>query len=65
MLIIQKCRKAKKIKQVELSKMTGIKCSTLSQYETGKRKPDFEALKKIAQSLDCTIDDLIEMQEIK
>lgn len=65
MLIIQKRRKARKMKQIELSKLTGIKCSTLSQYETGKRKPTFETLKKIAQYLNCTVDDLIEVQEKK
>ena len=63
MLNIQKYRKSKKMKQTELAKATGIKCSTLSQYETGKREPSIEALKNIANVLDCSIDDLIKNKE--
>ena len=51
------------MKQTELAKATGIKYSTLSQYETGKREPSIETLKNIAQVLDCTVDNLIKKEE--
>lgn len=52
-----RCRQG--ISQVDLAKAIGVTGSAVSQYESGKRKPNIEILKKIAQVLDCTIDDLI------
>ena len=52
-----RCRQG--IPQVDLAKAIGVTGSAVSQYESGKRKPNIEILKKIAQVFDCTIDDLI------
>ena len=63
MLLIKQKRKEKAIKQSELASLTGIKTSTLSQYETGKRQPSIEILNKLANVLDCRIDDLVSKEE--
>lgn len=56
-----RCRQG--ISQVDLAKAIGVTGSAVSQYESGKRKPNIDTLKKIAQVLDCTVDDLI--KEVK
>ena len=45
--------------QEELASRIGVKSNTISQYELGKRNPNVQMLKKIAEVLNCTVDDLI------
>ena len=52
-------RKSKGMTQVELAKKLNIKSNTLCQYEHGKRSPSIPTLKKIADVLNCKIEDLI------
>lgn len=59
MLSLTSLRCKKGISQNELAEKIGITGSAISQYESGKRKPNIEVLKKIAQVLNCTVDDLI------
>lgn len=42
-----------------LGKKVGVSLKTIFNYETGKRKPNIEMLRKLAKSLDCTIGDLL------
>lgn len=59
MINIAMIRANKKMSQTELAKQIGVKSNTLCQYENGKRSPNIQTLKKIAQVLNCTVDDLI------
>lgn len=45
--------------QRELAKKVGITDSAICQYESGKRSPNIQTLKKIAEILGCSVDDLI------
>lgn len=44
----------KKIKPIELSKMTGIPKSSISMYLSGKIVPKYQNLDKIARALDIS-----------
>lgn len=56
---LSKLRKEKKMTQEEISKKLGIPRSTYSNYESGKREPDFNTAELIAEFLDVSIDYLI------
>lgn len=61
---IHKYRIAKGFSQSELSKLLKVSQNTISQWESGARKPDIVMLKKLAHYLDCTTDELLEPIEI-
>lgn len=61
---IHKYRIAKGFSQLELSKLLNVSQNTISQWESGARKPDIVMLKKLAHILGCTADDLLEPIEI-
>lgn len=48
------------ITQAELAQRVGVKTNTISQWETGKRAPGYEALDQLAAALNCTPSALIE-----
>lgn len=64
MTAIYKYRKEKGWTQRELAERLGVKPPTITQYETGVRKPDIVTLKKLAKILDCTTDQLLEPIEV-
>lgn len=64
MTALYKYRKAKGITQRELAKKLGVAQPTITQYETGARKPDIVTLKKLAKILGCTTDQLLEPIEV-
>ncbi len=47
--ILRTMRHHNKLKQSDISKMTGIPQNTLSQYENGVIQPTFEIINKIAK----------------
>lgn len=51
------------ITQRELAELVGVAPPTISMYESGKREPDQETLRKIADALKCRIDYLLEVDE--
>lgn len=59
MLKLSILRKNAHFTQTKLAHELGVCPNTISQYESGKRKPNIDMLKKIAQVLNCTVDDLI------
>lgn len=61
---IHKFRIAKGYSQTELSKLLNVSQNTISQWESGARKPDIITLKKLAYILGCTTDELLEPIEI-
>ena len=44
---------------LELAKKVGVTESAIGMYETGKRKPNYEMLLKLAEALDCSVMDLL------
>lgn len=56
---IKKIREERKLSQDDLAKRLGVTRAVISQYETGKRQPKLDQLKKIAAALNCSYLDLI------
>ena len=57
---IHKYRVANGMSQSDLAKRLKVSQNTVSQWETGIRKPDIVTLKKLAKILGCTADELLE-----
>lgn len=55
---IKERRLALNLTQRELETLTGIFDSSLSDYENGKHYPTVENARKLADALQCTIDEL-------
>lgn len=64
MTALYEYRKKQNMTQRELAAAIGVTTSTITQYETGARKPDIVTLKKLAAVLHCTADQLLEPIEI-
>lgn len=60
MTAIRKFRKLSALTQKQLGEKIGVGKSTIAMWEAGERKPDIIKLKKLAASLNCTTDDLLE-----
>lgn len=56
-------RKQKKMTQAKLAKYLSLGESTISFYESGKRTPDFELLRKIAAYFNVSTDYLLGVTE--
>ena len=60
---LQEILTEKKIKQRQLSDLTKIPSSTISDYITGKRMPSAEAIVKIVYAIDVDYFDLLDFSE--
>ena len=60
---IKEARKSAKLTQKDLSFRAGMSQQQLQQYETGKRTPKFDTLKKIADALKVDVFDLLPASE--
>lgn len=56
---IKELREDKDLRQSDLAKFTGIDQRTISNYETGKSRPDSYALIKLADFFQVSIDYLV------
>ena len=56
---IAELRKMHGYSQARLAKLIGVAQNTISNWEQGKREPDYTSLKKLAYYLDCTVDYLL------
>ena len=56
---IKDLREDMDLRQSDLAKATGIDQRTISNYETGKTKPDSDALIKLADFFNVSIDYLV------
>ena len=65
MFRLKTLRNNRKITMKNLGEVIGVGESTISLYESGKRQPDYETLKKIAVFFDVSIDYLLENDTIK
>lgn len=52
-------RRRKKLTQRQLAALINLSPSTIALYETGKREPDLDTLRKLADVLDCSTDYLL------
>lgn len=60
---IKKYREEKKITQVEVAKVLGVKPTTVSKYEAGTLEPNIESLKKLAELFEISVDELLREDE--
>lgn len=56
---IAEIRKIRNYSQAQLAKMLGVAQNTVSNWEQGKREPDYLTLKKLCYYLDCSLDYLL------
>lgn len=63
MKMLREMRIKKKMTLEELSKASGVSRVSINRYELGERTPNVYIAKRLADALDCTIEDLI--NEIK
>jgi transcriptional regulator with XRE-family HTH domain len=63
--ILQEERKAKKISQEKLAKLTGLDRTFISLIENGKRSPTFSTILKICSALKIDPSDLFSIYEKK
>jgi transcriptional regulator with XRE-family HTH domain len=56
---IVKKREALKLTQEQLGRMIGVKANTVSQYETGIRKPKGKVAKKLSTTLGIPLEEII------
>lgn len=52
---LKKIRKDKKMTQEDFGKLVGLSSNTVQRYESGKRQPNVEIIKKIADALEVPI----------
>ena len=60
---LKKARLRKGLSQVQLAEQLGVAKSTYSMYESGNREPNVQTIKKIADILSVTTDELLGMTE--
>ena len=52
-------RKEAGLTQAELAEKIGVHAKTIHHYENGDRQPNVDDLKKLAEALKCTINDIV------
>lgn len=57
---LRKMRQKNNLTQAELAAKLGVNANTVTQWETGARKPNIIMLKRVANVLNCTTDELLE-----
>ena len=60
---IKEFRQQAGMKQQELADVLSVKQTTVSGWEVGRREPDFDSLKRMADIFDCSIDELLGQKE--
>lgn len=59
---IKKYRKARKLAMEQLSEKSGINLSTLKKYKTDNRNPKLEQLSKIAEALEVSVFEFLDIE---
>ena len=57
---LRKLRADKQLTQTELAERVGISQTMISEYEKGRKKPTLDVVVLIADTLRCSVDDLLE-----
>lgn len=60
MINMRNIRIAKGLSQEQVSKVIGVNCNTICQWERGTREPDFASLIKLADYFQVSIDFLLD-----
>lgn len=60
---MKKYREEKKMTQVEVAEILGVKPATISKYEAGTLEPNIESLKKLAELFGVSVDELLKEDE--
>lgn len=60
---LREIRTQKRYKQNEIAEQIGVSPAAVHHWETGACEPSIANLKKLAEVLDCTVDDLLKDQE--
>ncbi len=61
MLRLTEMRKKRNMTQAELARAVGIAQSSVSTLESGETEPAFRTLIKLAKALNCSLDELVDM----
>ncbi len=61
---IRSLREDRDLRQIDVSRATGIDQKTLSNYETGKTNPDSNSIIKLAEFFSVTCDYLLGCSEV-
>jgi transcriptional regulator with XRE-family HTH domain len=56
---LRRIREEKRMNQTDLAAKTGLQPSAVSHFESGRRSPSFDNLKRLADALAVTIDFLL------
>lgn len=59
---LKNARKRKGLTQAEIAEAIGVAKSTYSLYESGKREPDVQKIKQLAEVLNMTGDELLGLE---
>jgi len=57
--LLKAVREEKGLSQTELATKTGLQPSAISHFESGRRSPSFDNLRRLADALNVTIDYLL------
>jgi transcriptional regulator with XRE-family HTH domain len=57
--MLRAAREQKSLSQTELAERAGLQPSAVSHFETGRRAPSFDNLRRLADALSVSIDQLI------
>lgn len=60
MINMRTIRLAKGLTQEQVSKVVGVNCNTICQWERGSREPDFSSLIKLADFFKVSVDFLLD-----
>ena len=61
---LRRIREGKRLSQAELAQKTGFQPSAISHFESGRRAPSFDNLKKLADALAISIDYLLGRESV-
>lgn len=56
-MTLKELREKKGMSQTELANRVGLKQTTISQYESGSRKPNLTMAKKLSDALEISLDE--------
>lgn len=56
---LQKFREAAVLTQVELAEKVGVSATTISHWETGSKRPRASNIRKLAEALEVTSQDIL------
>lgn len=57
---LKRMREKRDLSQAQLAKLLDVTPNCITQWESGARRPNIVMLKKLAEVLECTADELLE-----